>query len=356
MPVRLTPHDRFLRVHFEDGHHADHHWFWLRHECGLDRHPQTHERTLSMADVPLQILPSEVTLEGDTVVIRWAGEPIDRAPSRYPLAWLREHAYALDREDPVPLPFTLARYVAEAAAGRALPSDFRERLARDGAIVVPAPTDAARPEHTERLIEEIGQTGLSVIGTHFGRIEDLRTGNTTNQNTDQLGYTDAGVDLHTDQPFLEHPPRFQLLHAIQPASRGGESLIADATSAARWLEATDAHALELLTTTPVHFHRKQKAFEKLHVGPVLTRQPDGTFHVRSSYFTMAPHRLPFARMEAFYRAYQTFFRHIAEPRHHVRFALRAGDVLFYDNHRMLHGRTPFEGERWVRGVYFDADR
>ena len=49
------------------------------------------------------------------------------------------------------------------------------------------------------------------------------------------------------------------------------------------------------------------------------------------------------------------FRHLAEPRHHVRFTLRAGDVLFYDNHRMLHGRTPFEGERWVRGVYFDAE-
>lgn len=48
--------------------------------------------------------------------------------------------------------------------------------------------------------------GASVVETHFGRIEDLRTDNTTNQNTDQLGYTDAAINLHTDQPFIADPP------------------------------------------------------------------------------------------------------------------------------------------------------
>jgi gamma-butyrobetaine dioxygenase/trimethyllysine dioxygenase len=357
MAARILPRPEALRVDFGDGHHADFHWFWLRHECSLDRHPTTGERTLSMAEVPLDVQPSEVRLDGERarVLVRWRGEPSERALSAYPLAWLREHAYALDRDDPAPLATTLTRYLAEPAPGRALPADFRERLARDGALVVRAPShvDAASPEHTERVIAEVEATGLSTIGTHFGRIEDLRTDNTTNQNTDQLGYTDAAVDLHTDQPFLDVPPRFQLLHAIRPAPRGGESLLADASEAARWLEATDAHAFELLTTVPVRFHRKQKAFEKLHVGPILERRGERIL-VRASYFTMAPHRLPFAKMEAFYRAYRTFFRHIAEPRHHLRFLLGPGEILFYDNRRMLHGRTPFEGARWVRGVYFDV--
>lgn len=35
--------------------------------------------------------------------------------------------------------------------------------------------------------------GKDVIHTHFGRIEDLRKDNSTNQNNDQLGYTDAEV-------------------------------------------------------------------------------------------------------------------------------------------------------------------
>ena len=45
-----------------------------------------------------------------------------------------------------------------------------------------------------------------MVETHFGRIEDLRTDNTTNQNTDQLGYTDAAINLHTDQPYIADPP------------------------------------------------------------------------------------------------------------------------------------------------------
>ena len=355
---RIEPSPSYLRVHFGDGHHADLHWFWLRHECPLERHPQTSERTLSMADVKLDVRPKETWLDaGGTLHVRWRGAADDRPPSTYPIAWLRDHAYAPDR-DAHERPLLREDFVAAAGPGAAIPPDFRARLARDGAVIIPArsETEAARPEHTERLIDEIAKTGLTVIGTHFGRIEDLRTDNTTNQNTDQLGYTDAGVDLHTDQPFLDDPPRYQMLHAIRTAPRGGESLLADAQAAADWLGATDAIALSLLETIPVRFHRKQKAFEKLFVGPILERRPDGRVHVRSSYFTMAPHRVAFARMEAFYRAYQTFFRWIAEPSHHLRFVLRPGEALVYDNHRMLHGRTSFEGDRWVRGVYFDEPR
>ena len=59
-------------------------------------------------------------------------------------------------------------------------------------------------------------------------------------------------------------------------------------------------------------------------------------------------------MTAWYRAHDQFVRILRDPRHHFTFRIGAGDVLVYDNHRMLHGRTAFSGARWVRGVYFDA--
>ena len=77
---------------------------------------------------------------------------------------------------------------------------------------------------TEALIDALAAEGLSVRSTHFGRIEDLRTDNTTNQNTDQLGYTDAPVELHTDQPFIDAPPRYQLLHAMRARGIADEHL------------------------------------------------------------------------------------------------------------------------------------
>jgi alpha-ketoglutarate-dependent taurine dioxygenase len=90
----------------------------------------------------------------------------------------------------------------------------------------------------------------------IGRIEDLRTDNTTNQNTDQLGYTDSAIQLHTDQPFLERPPRYQLLHCQQPAVSGGANFVVDALAAAHYLAELDRPAFDLLRTVPVTFHRK----------------------------------------------------------------------------------------------------
>lgn len=40
------------------------------------------------------------------------------------------------------------------------------------------------------------------------------TNNTTNRNTDQLGYTDAAVDFHTDLPFIPEPPGTAFNHFI----------------------------------------------------------------------------------------------------------------------------------------------
>jgi len=69
---------------------------------------------------------------------------------------------------------------------------------------------------------------------------------------------------------------------------------------------------------------------------------------------MAPQRLPFSQMEGWYRAYRRFADIVRSPANQYRLRLEAGDFLLYDNHRMLHARTAFQGARWLRGVYFDA--
>jgi len=160
------------------------------------------------------------------------------------------------------------------------------------------------------------------------------------------------VNLHTDQPFLERPPRYQVLQAIRAADEGGESFLVDAEAAARHLRSLDERAHELLTTTPVRFHRRQKNFERIVDAPLLDTRGE-RFQVRYSYFTLAPFRLPFARMEEWYRAYDRFARLVRDPRHQYRFLLNPGDFVIYDNHRMLHARTSFRGPRWVRGIYLD---
>ncbi|WNG37409.1 gamma-butyrobetaine dioxygenase [Archangium violaceum] len=352
--ARLESYDDFLRVHFaaaEAPHHADFHWFWLRHNSELDRHPITRERIVCSSELPLELRPRLVRISEDATAldIDW-GDRADGKVSRYEANWLRTHAYAADRAAaPVP-PSDVDSITVDFARTDEPPGHLALRtLERTGALIVRGfGTD------TEALIETFTREGLSVIETHFGRIEDLRTDNTTNRNTDQLGYTDSAIQLHTDQPFLERPPRYQLLHCQRPADTGGDNAVVDALAAAHHLADIDRPAFDLLRTVPVTFHRKQKSFERVLVSPLLDFDAPGGFRIRYSYFTLAPHRRPFSEMEAWYRAYNRFARLVRDERHQYRFHLGAGDFLVYDNWRMLHARTAFTGSRWVRGVYFDA--
>jgi len=342
-------HDGYVRV-VDGGHRADFHVRWLRHNCDLDRHPTTGERLIDSAALPDVLAIDDAAIDDGVLRLRWSH---DQRVSRFPLGWLREHAYAVDRVEVPPPPSTVASLEIDGSEGPARVADRAlSYLARHGAALIRR--EALAPEaETEAWIAAFEARGLRVISTHFGRIEDLRTDNTTNANTDQLGYTDAAIDLHTDQPFLDVVPRYQLLQSIRAAHEGGDTLLADARAAFDYLASLDRDAAARLESTPVRFHRRQRSFEREVIAPIIVRD-DGRFQIRSSYFTTAPYQVPFDDMESWYRAHDRFTRIVRDPRHHRRFRLAAGDALIYDNHRMLHGRTAFRGPRWVRGVYFDA--
>jgi gamma-butyrobetaine dioxygenase len=345
--TRVDVHDDFVRV-VEPDRHADFHLRWLRHNCDLDRHPTTRERLIDSAELPDELAIVDVAIDDGVLRITWAH---DGRVSRYPLGWLRHHAYAVDRIA-APGPPSDASVLELDGAPGAVVDQLLAGVARDGAAMVRR--EHPHPEaETEAWIAALETRGLKVVATHFGRIEDLRTDNTTNANTDQLGYTDAAIALHTDQPFLDEPPRYQLLQGIRDPDHGGDTLLADGEAAFRYLASLDREAAELLLGTPVRFHRRQRQYEREVISPIITIRA-GRVHVRSSYFTTAPYQLSFDRMTAWYRAHDRFVRIVRDPRHHYRFRIRAGDVLVYDNRRMLHGRTAFAGARWIRGVYFDA--
>lgn len=63
-----------------------------------------------------------------------------------------------------------------------------ERFEKYGIVVV-----RDRGTDTEEIIRDFLPEGEDVWHSHFGRIEDLKTDNETNKNTDQLGYTNAGI-------------------------------------------------------------------------------------------------------------------------------------------------------------------
>ena len=340
--VALHPESLGVTV---SGRTHEFHYLWLRHHCDSSRHPQTGERTLDPAEIDPEIRPSSAEIVGrngsEVLEVRWP----EGLVSRFSVSELADRAYATDLG---------AVDIPETDVGRLTWSDsfdaagILSRVRASGAVVV-----RGWGEDTEALIAQFEAQNLKVRETHFGRIEDLRTDNTTNKNTDQLGYTNSGVDLHTDQPYLEEPPEFQLLQSIRTADAGGESLLANGRALVDYVKATSRQDYELLVSTPVVFHRQQKSFDKRLEVPLIVEEADGRVKIRLSYFTLAPFRYSFELTRDWYRAYRRLTS-LARSRFFLYdFLLRPGDFVLYDNLRMLHGRTAFRGPRWVRGVYFD---
>jgi gamma-butyrobetaine dioxygenase len=73
---------------------------------------------------------------------------------------------------------------------------------------------------------------------------------------------------------------------------------------------------------------------------------------------MQPVRLRAAESERFYAAYRAFAEVINRPQLQVVFRMQPGDCVIFDNIRLLHARTGFEGEageRHLQGCYADLD-
>jgi gamma-butyrobetaine dioxygenase/trimethyllysine dioxygenase len=359
----LSIYQNHLRLtHGSDSH--DYHFLWLNHNCNctkICKHPSTLERIRDALEIPHNITPKSVHFDktSQKLVIDW-NEPVVHESS-FTLEWLLAHSYSKNRQSEQPpsnnvsnleIDFNKLRsqYKDDSKFLRQYNKECLHRLTTYGAVVV-----RNRGLDTENIIRDFLPDGHDVIHTHFGRYEDLKTDNTTNKNTDQLGYTNAAVQPHTDQPFIEKPPGLQMLHCITPADSGGDNFIVDARQASLYLRSIDPEAYHLLTTTPIKFHRKQKNFESITYYPLIELSGTEFKQIRYSYFTYAPFNIPFEQMEKWYNAYNKFANIVRNRKHQYFFKLESGDFLLYNNYTMLHAREGFTGKRHVRGIYYDME-
>jgi alpha-ketoglutarate-dependent taurine dioxygenase len=309
-------HDGYVRI-VDGDRREDFHVRWLRHFSRVDE-------LIDVSELGAEPAIADVAVDDGVLRVTWAH---DHRVSRFPIAWLHEHAYAIDRVVVPHPPSDVAQLELDGARGPdAVVDAILERLARVGAVLVRR--EHAKPEsETEAWTAALEGRGLRVVGS-------------------QVGDIGATLGLHTEQPFSSEAPHYQLLHGI----RAAEVLVADGEAAFRYLASLDAVAAELLVRAPVRFHRTPRIHDS---ATSIASIRDGRVEIRLPCATVAPARLSFERVAAWYRAHDQLVRILRDPRHHYRFTLRAGDLLVLDNRRMLHGRTAFEGPRWIRGVFFE---
>ena len=208
---------------------------------------------------------------------------------------------------------------------------------------------------TDRAVLDVGNTFGTVRDTNFGVMFNVRS----EPNPEDLAYTGLPLDPHTDNPYRDPVPGIQLLHCLTNRTSGGHSTLVDGLTVAEALRARDPDAYRILSTTPVRFVYTYNQTELVDYAPILEHDAGSQligmrFSPKLDFVPL----LPQPELEAFYRARRLLDRMLRDPEFSIKFLLQDGDLMMFDNRRVLHGRTGFdpqEGLRHLQGCYIDID-
>ncbi|HEY2274058.1 MAG TPA: TauD/TfdA family dioxygenase [Steroidobacteraceae bacterium] len=209
-----------------------------------------------------------------------------------------------------------------------------------------------------------GEPGMVLkVGAQFGFTRETNFGALFNvrstPNANDLAYTSIALDPHTDNPYRTPVPGIQLLHCLVNETSGGLSTLVDGFAVAQELRAREPEAFRILSSTPVRFKYIDTDTElTASAAPIeldVTGEPRAIhFSPRLDFVPLFPR----AQLEAYYRARRSFDHRLRAPDFEIRFLLKGGDLVMFDNCRLLHGRTgfdPAEGLRHLQGCYIDID-
>ena len=189
--------------------------------------------------------------------------------------------------------------------------------------------------------------------TNFGTTFDV----VSKPDPNNLAYTAHHLPVHTDLTNQETPPGFQFLHCLSNDAVGGGSVFCDGFAVADDIRLSDPEAFSLLceTVIPMRFHDENTDIR--HRGTVIrTTDRDVVREIRFNAHLAGIFDLPADEMERYYRAYRTYMAATRSPDYSVSLTLKAGQLVVFDNRRVLHGREAFDpstGFRRLRGCYVD---
>ena len=278
-----------------------------------------------------------------------------------------------------------------------------ERRLWDSTFTIPEfqHRDLTSPKTQLRLIETLLQDGIALLRgsgslpgecarvaktistlrpTEWGDVFDVKSGfSDTTPGKKDLAYSSKSIGMHLDNVYRDPMPDFQLLHALQHCECEADEIgcstcsvtnqFADAFAVAEKIRTSYPAYFEALRSVPVRFENDGggNASAIYTISSIIEasgRTSDCVgakcikavrFSAKSGMYTMKS-----PGIEAFYEARRLFSQMAHKDNWGMRIhtQLRPGDIILFDNKRILHARSSVaatDGQRHLQGCYLNRD-
>ncbi|MCP4767794.1 MAG: DUF971 domain-containing protein [Gammaproteobacteria bacterium] len=353
----LSFEDSCLEVTWLDDHVSRYPGIWLLEACGCERcgNTTTAVRHTRLTDKPAKPVIRKASHDAEALEIGWGEGHL----SRYPLSWLR--SLCLSPEARAQRKFKPSLWGSEmtadlpylnyedVAASDDMQLHFLESILYRGfAILRDVP--AAR-ERTAEIAARVGKLRL----TNY-EIYELES----KPDPEIVGDMSLELAPHTDEPYRIDPPAITFFHVLAQSRQGGASTLIDGFRLAELLRQQNPGAFSILSRVPAGFHRslnEGRMFAYQH--PIIQTDSDGDVtSLRLLDRAMMPVDCDFDQVSAFYDALRALLTLSYSAEGMIEFKLEAGEVLVFNNQRLMHGRSAFDpssGKRHIRSCHVDLD-
>lgn len=334
---------------------------WLRDACtcGVCRDEFSGQRLRGVLALDPHIDIASWRVDGDDIEVTFAP---DGHVSHFSRAWLAANAPGNgkvfdDRSELHRPPWSAADLGGRPphVGWTALNCDSEQRktalrtLMRTGVLLVrDVPTTAG-------MVLTVANSFAHVRVTNYGALFDVRV----EEHPVNLAFTGRAIAPHTDNPYRDPVPGIQLLHCLQSSADGGDNVLIDGFAAASLVRQDDPMAFVTLTSTDLAFKYEDSSTLLRASGPIIATNAAGDVRgIRWNDRSIEPPSVPPHNVTEVYRALRLFAATLDRPELHLHVKLEPGDCIVFDNTRVLHARTAFEGgtgARHLQGCYADLD-
>ena len=209
-----------------------------------------------------------------------------------------------------------------------------------------------------------------VRSTNYGKYFDVRS----MSNSNHLAYTSVGLSVHTDNPYRNPTPGIQLLHCLKQApitkNNDGFSTLVDGFRIAQEMKEKHPKEFELLATIkrPFYYSDMKSGYVFHHKQAVIGVDSRGmveSIHYNNRGASSLDWDIDESLIAPYYEAWKLFGKMVndAERQYTLEFRLEPGDILIFNNNRVLHGRNGYDDDgandgeitRHLQGCYIDCD-